>query len=174
MSYVMINGETEHYNVTEIMPFTTQHGFEAIRFTGDEIPETNKGFKFYDDEDNLISDLSDYTNLYRQNEYSVEEDIIVPPDWTDAPLPTSIFSTINSRINKINSQVYAITPYEKTKKAYYGEIEKVFYNVPDGNTSIFFDNFNGEYSFDRIEDRLTIRFAERLECMTNVTVMVNK
>lgn len=173
MPYVVINGETTHYK-EDIVPFTTQHGKQAVRFVGDEIPETNKGFKFYDDNDKLISDLSEYIYIYRQNEYSVEEDVIVPPKGSDAPLPPSAYSVLNSRINSVDNKVNSITPYEQTKKAYYGEIEKVFYNVPDGNTTIFFDNFDGEYTVERIENRLTVRFAERLKGMTSVTVMVNK
>lgn len=105
MSYVIINGDTTHYNATEIVPFTTQHGFDAIRIVGDDIPETNKGFKFYDDNDKLISDLSTYTNVYRQNEYSVQKDIIVPPKGTDAPIPPSPFDQLNSRVSRNSSNI---------------------------------------------------------------------
>lgn len=173
MSYIKINGDDIHYNVT-IMPFTTQHGYNAIRFIGDDIPTTDKGFMFYDDNDQLLADLSDYTHEYKPNAYSVEEDIIEPPKGTDNPIPPSAYDRLNSRVSQVSSQVAAITPFEETKKAYYGEIEKVFYNIPEGNTTIFFDNFNGEYTVERVENRLTVKFAERLKDMTNVTVMVNK
>lgn len=173
MSYIKINGDDVHYNVS-ISPFTTQHGYNAIRFIGEDIPETDKGFKLYNDKDEVISDFSDYKYLYRQNEYSTEHDEIIYPKGSDTPLPPSAIDRVNSRISQVDSKVNAITPYEETKKAFYGEIEKVFYNVPEGNITIFFDNYDGEYEVNRIENRLTIKFAERLKDMTNVTVMVNK
>ena len=173
MSYIKINGDDVHYNVS-ISPFTTQHGYNAIRFIGEDIPETDKGFKLYNDKDEVISDFSDYKYLYRSNEYSTEHDEIVYPKGSDTPLPPSAIDRVNSRISQVDSKVNAITPYEETKKAFYGEIEKVFYNVPEGNTTIFFDNYDGEYEVNRIENRLTIKFADRLKDMTNVTVVVNK
>ena len=173
MSYIKINGDDVHYNVS-ISPFTTQHGYSAIRFIGEDISETDKGFKLYNDDDEIISDFSDYKYLYRPNEYSTEHDEIIYPKGSDTPLPPSAIDRVNSRISQVNSKVNAITPYEETKKAFYGEIEKVFYNVPEGNTTIFFDNYDGEYEVSRIENRLTIKFADRLKDMTNVTVMVNK
>jgi hypothetical protein len=173
MPYVVINGDTTHYK-EDIVPFTTQHGKNAINFIGDELPETDKGFKFYDDDDNLISDLSEYIHIYRQNAYSTEEDIIIPPKGSDAPLPPSSYDILNSRVSQVSSQVAAITPFEETQKAYYAEIEKVFYNIPEGNTTIFFDNYDGEYTVERIENRLTVKFPERLKDMTNITVIVNK
>lgn len=173
MSYIKINGDDVHYNVS-ISPFTTQHGYGAIRFIGEDIPETDKGFKLYNDDDEIISDFSDYKYQYRQNEYSTEHDEIVYPKGTDAPLPPSAIDRVNSRVSQVDSKVNAITPYEETKKAFYGEIEKVFYNVPEGNTTIFFNNYDGEYEVNRIENRLTVIFADRLKDMTNVTVMVNK
>lgn len=173
MSYIKINGDNVHYNVS-ISPFTTQHGYDAIRFIGEDIPETDKGFKLYNDDDEIISDFSDYKYLYRPNEYSTEYDEIVYPKGSDTPLPPSAIDKVNSRISRVDSKVNAITPYEETKKAFYGEIEKVFYNVPEGNTTIFFDNYDGEYKVNRIENRLTVTFADRLKDMTNVTVVVNK
>lgn len=173
MSYIKINGDDVHYNVS-ISPFTTQHGYSAIRFIGEDIPETDKGFKLYNDKDEVISDFSDYKYLYRSNEYSTEHDEIIYPKGSDTPLPPSAIDRVNSRISQVNSKVNDITPYEETKKAFYGEIEKVFYNVPEGNTTIFFDNYDGEYEVSRIENRLTVIFADRLKDMTNVTVMVNK
>lgn len=173
MSYIKINGDNVHYNVS-ISPFTTQHGYNAIRFIGEDIPETDKGFKLYNDKDEVISDFSDYKYQYRPNEYSTEYDEIIYPKGSDIPLPPSAIDRVNSRISQVDSKVNAITPYEETKKAFYGEIEKVFYNVPEGNTTIFFDNYDGEYEVSRIENRLTIKFADRLKDMTNVTVVVNK
>lgn len=173
MSYIKINGDDTHY-IVSIMPFTTQHGYNAIRFMGETIPETNKGFKLYDDNDEEISDFSDYTYIYRQNEYSVEHDEIVYPKGSDQPLNPSPYDNLSRRINQVSSQVNNITPYEETKKGYYGENEKVFYNVPNGNVTVFFDNYDGEYEVSRVENRLVVKFPERLSNMTDITIMVNK
>lgn len=75
---------------------------------------------------------------------------------------------------RTNIRVDGITPYTETKKAYYAEIEKVFYGVPLGNVSVFFDNYVGEYKMERISDRLIITFPERLKDMTNITIKVEQ
>jgi hypothetical protein len=168
MSYIKINGEDTHYNVS-LEPFTTQHGYEAVRFVGDEIPETDKGFKMYDDEDKEIADLTRYQYIYKPNEYATEHDEIVSPAPYNEPLPPN---PIDVRLSNMIRQIGSITPYEQTKKAYYGESEKVFYGVPNGNVNVFFDNYNGEYEVSRVEDRLTVRFPERLSDITNINIMV--
>ena len=64
-----------------------------------------------------------------------------------------------------------LTPYTETKTAYYGETEKVFYDVPTGNMSIFFTNYNGDYSTSRVNDRVTISFDALTE-QTDITIMI--
>lgn len=169
--YLKINGKDTKYNVS-LQPFTTTNGYEAIRFIGEEIPETNKGFKYYDDEDNLISDLSDYKYQYRQNEYSVKDDQPFDGDGGEStPIQLSALDRLNSRVNQINNKVNEITPYKETKVGYYGEKEKTFYNVPEGNISVFFDNYSGEYKTSRIGERFIVSF-DILTKQTNITVMV--
>ena len=51
-----------------------------------------------------------------------------------------------------------ITPYTATQTAYYGESEKVFYDVPQGNVTVFWDNYNGDYAVERIADRIVVSF----------------
>ena len=166
-----INGSDIPYNVSPV-PFTSQHGHKGIRFEGDEIPTTDKGFKLYDDDGNEVADYSAFTFEYRQNEYTDAEDVIVYPVGSDAPLAPSALSRLNSKVNRLSSQVADITPFTETKTAYYGETEKTFYGVPDGNTSVFFDKYSGGYSVSRTEDRLIISFDETIIEATNVTVMV--
>lgn len=173
MSYIKINGEDTHYNV-DVESFTTQHLHKAVRFIGDEIPSTNKGFKMYNDNDEEVLDLSAYIYEYRPNEYSIEEEEVISPEGSNQPLSPSVIDVMNNKINQVNSRVNAITPYEETKRAYYGENEKVFYGVPLGNVSIFFSNYVGEYTTQRISDRLVILFPERLQDMTDITIMVQK
>lgn len=173
MSYIKINGDDVHYNAS-VMPFTSQHGYNALRIVGEDFPETDQGFKMYDDNDEVIADFSEYKYIYRKNEYTIEHDEIVYPKGSNQPLSPSPYDNLSRRVSQVSAQVNDITPYEDTKKAYYGETEKVFYNVPNGNVTVFFDNYDGEYEIIRIENRLTVKFPERLSDMTNITIMVNK
>ena len=169
--FVRINGEETRYKES-LQTFTTQHGHEAIRFVGDPIPETNKGFKAYDSTDREVADLSKYTYPYGPNEYTTVADELEPVEpGTSKPLPES---PLDVRLDQMNRRISAITPYEQTKTAYFGEVEKVFYGVPQGNTTVFFDKYEGAYEISRIEDRLTVSFPERLQDMTNITIMVQQ
>ena len=77
------------------------------------------------------------------------------------------------KVDDTSNGVTAITPYTETKTAYYGETLKTFYDVPQGNVNITFDNFNGEYTYEREEDRLYITFNEPLEVtQTNITISI--
>lgn len=62
-----------------------------------------------------------------------------------------------------------ITPYTVTQTAYYGESEKVFYNVPQGNITVFFDN--NDYSVSRLDGTVTISFEAVTE-NTDITIMI--
>lgn len=64
-----------------------------------------------------------------------------------------------------------VTPYTETKTGYYGEREKTFYNVPMGNVTVLFSNYNGNYSVGRIADRVTVSFDTLTE-QTNITISV--
>ena len=185
MLYLKIIGEDTHYNLNSFTPFTTQHGYKAVRFDGDEIPTTNKGFKIYNDNDDEISDLSKYKYEYRQNEYSEQEDIFDLPLGSDEPLPLNSLDMLNKKINAVNrslnNKITKITPYEVTKTAYYSEKEKVFYDVPNGNLSVFFDNYNGGYTVNKVANRTTITFIDEqtkevvpLKDTTNITLMVQQ
>lgn len=79
--------------------------------------------------------------------------------------------SLENNINVLENNVANLTPYEETKKAYFGEHEKTFYNVPEGNVLVFFDNYNGTYSIERVGNRLTVSF-DTLEHETNVTISI--
>ena len=65
-----------------------------------------------------------------------------------------------------------LTPYTETKTAYFGETEKTFYDVPQGNISVFFSNDVGRwYDVKRINNRLTISFDALTE-QTDITIMI--
>lgn len=94
-----------------------------------------------------------------------------------------IYQAINAVSQKVNDiasrldaytnvRVDEITPYTETKTAYYLEKEKTFYDVPNGNLTVYFDNYNGSYSVSRIANRVTVSFDTLTES-TNITISVN-
>lgn len=74
-------------------------------------------------------------------------------------------------IDGARQSVANITPTVITEKAYYGETEKVFYDVPMGNTSVFFSNYNGSYSVSRVSNRLVVLF-DTLSEPTDITISI--
>lgn len=71
-------------------------------------------------------------------------------------------------IDGARQNISEITPYTETQIGYYGETEKTFYNVPDGNVTVFGLK---EYSLDRISDRLTLTF-DALSEQTEITISI--
>lgn len=79
--------------------------------------------------------------------------------------------TTVGRVDDTSNKVTAITPYTETKTAYYGEKEKSFYDIPDGRMSVYFTNYDGNYSISRISDRLTVSFDTLTE-QTDITISI--
>lgn len=158
----------EKYPIDKFEIFKTQFGNDAIRIIGDT--PLAEGFELYDNDD-LIGDMSEYIYLFREDdtckEYTKVEDEIIPPEtYASGDVP---INPIQRQISALNRRITAITPYTATKYGYFGETEKVFYNVPSGNVTVFCD---AENTFSRIEDRLIVKFADRLADTTEITVMV--
>ena len=174
MSYIKINGDDTHYSVS-IMPFTSQHGYDAIRFIGEDIPETDKGFQLFGDDDVIISDYTDYKYIYRPNEYTVEKDEIVLPTWVDTPLNPSPIDRVNARVSQISSQVNAITPYTDSKNAYIDDTECVFENVyKDGALTVNVVDRNGvsiDYQVAKEDNNIIVTF-EPLEEVATVSIVI--
>ena len=78
---------------------------------------------------------------------------------------------VTAKVDDTSNRVTAITPYTETKTAYYGETEKTFYNVPQGILSVYFSNYNNDYSVVRVCDRLTITFYALTE-QTDITISI--
>lgn len=76
---------------------------------------------------------------------------------------------ITAKVDDSANQIINLTPYTETKVGYYGETEKTFYNVPDGNVTVFGLK---EYSLDRISDRLIITFDALTE-QTEITISIS-
>ena len=152
----------------EIQVFHTQIGSNAIRVISETAPVADAGFKLFND-DTEIADMSNYTHLLREDgdvkEYTQEAEEIIYAEGYVSGVPTN---PIAQQFANVNRRITAITPYESTKKAYFGEIEKVFYGVPKGVLSVHMD---GEYSVERIEDMVRIKF-ERLEETKDITIVV--
>ena len=162
--YVKINGSDERYNV-DVVPFSTQHGNDAVKVIGD-MPRTTEGFKIYDDNDNVYNDLSDYIYLYGEDGYTKVEDTDEPGDCTFAPIPPSAYDQLSRRISAVSNQVNEITPYTETKKVYIGDSEIIFENVyKDGNISAFL-TIDGEQKpcdISTFENYIRVTFEEAQE-----------
>lgn len=136
--YIKINGSSQHYNAS-ITTFKTQKGNDAVGIIG-EMPITNKGFILYDDNDQVFNDLSEYIYVYGEGgkAYTKVEEVIEYGTPTYTPLPPSPYDRLSSRINAVNNQVNAITPYTETKKIYIGDTDAVFTNIyKQGNISAY-------------------------------------
>ena len=76
---------------------------------------------------------------------------------------------ITAKTDDSANKIVGLTPYTETQIGYYGETEKTFYNVPNGNVTVFGLK---EYTLDRISDRLTITF-DALSEQTEITISIS-
>jgi len=148
---------------------TTQSGNPLIRVISDTAPTASNGFVLLSDDESQEFDRTDFKFLYREDgnvkEYTAVEEEIIPASGYISGIPEN---PIAKALSNLNNRITAITPYEQTKTAYYGEVEKVFYGVPNGVLTVHMD---GEYTVERIEDRVYVRF-ERLAEMKDITITV--
>ena len=167
----------QKYPIDKFSTFITQMGNSAIRIVGD-VPTAENGFEIVDDADNVIGDMSEFTYLYREDDNVKEytktaEEIIPTQSFASGDIPITPYDVLSRRISAVNNRVTEITPYTETKRGYIGEVEKMFYNVPDGNVSVFFDNYNDSYGIHRESDRVKVFVvSEGLKQETNITIMV--
>jgi hypothetical protein len=63
-------------------------------------------------------------------------------------------------------------PYTATQTAYYGESEKNFYDVPEGNITVFWDNYAGNYSVQRFDGGVTVSFDTLTVAEATISIMV--
>lgn len=161
--YVKINDSDEKYYDIQITFFTTDKGNSGIILVGD-IPHTDKGFKVYEDDDELINDLSSYIYQYGiwENEYTNVEEIVDYGRDVDDPLPPSAYDRLSKRINTLNNQVNSITPHTETKTVYIGDKECVFDKVVNGNISAYLEIGGEQMPCDITvgEKYITVTFEE--------------
>lgn len=139
--------------------------------------------KVYED-DELVATYTGYTDMRAISMYELEEGMVISIELDNH----DVYSQLNNltqmvgdieevqdahtnNLSELNEEVAELTPYTETKTAYFNENEKTFYNVPDGNISVFFDNYNGEYSVNRVADRVIVSF-DTLTQETNITISV--
>lgn len=79
---------------------------------------------------------------------------------------------ITEKVDDSANKIVGLTPYTETKIGYYGETEKTFYDVPEGNVTVFFDNYNGDYVATRNANNLTVTFF-MLTTQTNITISIS-
>lgn len=72
-------------------------------------------------------------------------------------------------IDGARQNISEITPYTETKVVYYGETEKTFYDVPEGNLTVY---GLSSYSVRRISNSLTLTFDALTE-ETNITISIS-
>ena len=70
-----------------------------------------------------------------------------------------------------SNNIKTLTPYTETKIGYFGETEKTFYNVPEGNVTVYGLSDKAFYTFYRIADRLVLTFDALTE-ETNITISI--
>ena len=75
-------------------------------------------------------------------------------------------------IDGTRQSISNITPYVATKQAYFGDSQVTFYDVPEGNVSVFFDSYLGPYSFERVGKMLTVLFDTLIVASTNITISI--
>ena len=75
-------------------------------------------------------------------------------------------------INGTRQSVSNITPFVSTKQAYFGDSQVTFYDVPEGNVSVFFDSYLGPYSYERVSNMLTVQFDTLTVVSTNITISI--
>lgn len=154
----------------EVKTGITQLGNTVIRVISDDAPVAEDGFILISGDKEF--DRSSFKYLYRADgnvkEYTEVEEEIIPASGYVSGIPDN---PLARQLSAMNQRIADLTPYKETKTAYYGEKEKNFYGVPNGNVSVFFDKYNGEYEVSRNNDILTVAFPS-LRAETNVTIMV--
>lgn len=155
--------------------FTTQLGNDGIRIIGD-VPLAN-GFQIVDENDNLITDRSEYTYLYREDdtckEYTKVAEEIIPTEGFTLGTPSSPYDVLSRRISAVNNRVSDITPYTESKDVYIGNTECIFNKPKDGNISAWLTVGNEQIpcTYEVVNDMIVVSF-EALEEVGTVNISI--
>lgn len=176
MPYIKANGKEKRYVVTATST-CTQNGYEAVRFIGDEVPETcDDGFRYYSDDNQLIMDLSNYRFYYSPNVFSKRKDRVMDPKPNNkSPMDGYDGSnTLMSMVVDLNNKVNGLEPYSESKFVYINNTECVF-DLPEkeGTISAFLNLKNKQLpcTYEVIRDKIHVYF-EKLEETGTVTIII--
>lgn len=149
-------------------------------YTVDEIVEdalSAEEIKVYEN-DEQVAIYRGYDRLNAASMYDVSDGRVVSLELLNADYEqrlndlSSVVSDMQQIQNEHSEAIEELTPYVDSATAYFNESEKTFYNVPEGNISVFFDNYNGSYSVSRVSDRVTVSF-DTLTQSTSITISVS-
>lgn len=82
-----------------------------------------------------------------------------------------IDSRLLEHIDQLGKQTEAITPWTASKTAYIDDTSVTFYEVPTGNVTVYIGGYSGNYTVNRVQDRLTVEFEPLTEA-TEVTINI--
>ena len=105
----------------------------------------------------------------------IEENLKIVADNLNGliKMVSTLRTNTDADVNGTRQSVANLTPYTETKKAYYGETEKTFYNVPKGNVQVFFSNYNEPYQVYRVGSDLKVSFMNLL-AETDITISITQ
>ena len=164
----------------KIHSFMTQFGKDALRVISSEAPVAENGFRIVNDNDDIITDRSDYKYLYRENgdakEYVAAPEEIVPvKGYYNGNQSESPYTILSRQIGAVSTQVNAITPYTESRLVGYQDKECVFTNIhKDGVLTATVLTEDGEYvpnTVERIDDFVRVSFEE-LDTVATVTIQI--
>lgn len=148
-------------------------------YTVDEIVEdalSAEEINVYEDGLN-VAIYSGYDRLNAASMYEVNGEMVVSLELLNTDFDQRLndlddsVQAVEQIQNEHSASIAELTPYVDTAVAYFNESEKTFYNVPNGNVTVWFDNYNGTYSISRISNRVIVSF-EPLTQNTNITISV--
>lgn len=176
MIFVKINNENYP---CEVQSFTTQFGKGGLRIISSEAPIAENGFMIIDENDNLITDCTKYTYLYRETdeykEYTTAIEEIVPVEcFSVGDLPENPLNILLRQISGVNNKINDITPYTETKTAYIDDTEVIFNIAKEGNISIFMTDNEGQdvpCTFEKVNGQIIVSFEKR-ETLATVTISI--
>lgn len=165
MPYIKPKGERRRFNVT-LMPCTTQNGYDAVRFIGEDVPDTyTAGFYYYDDDNSLIADLTAYRKFYMHNMYSVKKDTEIDPKPNNSNVSggtESTYGALITMITDLNNKVADLTPYTESKQVYIRNTSCEFDKVKDGNVvaTLTLSKTEIPCEYEIINNKIIVHFEE--------------
>lgn len=78
---------------------------------------------------------------------------------------------VTAKTDDTANKVVEITPWTASKTAYIDDTEVTFYEVPTGNVTVYIGGYSGNYTVNRVQDRLTVEFEPLTEA-TEVTINI--